>query len=220
MTVVTDKYTGWPYSDHMNKKQFIGIILLNFIISASLGIVLYKNLNVQPTKNELIYDFYKIENAVYVSPHGLRKSMDAGKLDYTIVDLRSRQEYENEHIIGAINIPAYSDPDTSAYDEVDRIVGEFRKLPNDKEIVVYCYSMPCMTGRKIGLMLANHDIFVKHLGIGWNEWRYYWNLWNHELEWTQTDVKNYIQVGSEPGIPQKKEIDPFSPCTLDNAFGC
>jgi len=39
-----------------------------------------------------------------------------------------------------------------------------------------------MTGRKIGKMLAEKEIYVKHPNIGWNEWRYYWNLWNHELD--------------------------------------
>ena len=53
-----------------------------------------------------------------------------------LVDLRSNEEYQTSHIVGAINIPAYKNPDESAYDEVNRIVGEFQKLPKDKEIVV------------------------------------------------------------------------------------
>ncbi len=80
------------------------------------------------------------------------------------------------------HIPAYRDPGTPAYYDVDRIVGEFAQLPKDNDIVVYCYSMPCMTGRKIGQLLAHSDIYVKHLSIGWNEWRYHWTLWNHEHE--------------------------------------
>lgn len=45
---------------------------------------------------------------------------------------------------------SYKDPDTSAYEEKDRIINEFKKLPKDKDIIVYCYSIPCMTGRKVG----------------------------------------------------------------------
>ena len=176
---------------------------------------------VQKTQSDYIKEFYEVENAVYVSPHSLRKSMDKGQLEVILVDLRSAQEYEASHIIGAINIPAYSDPNTSAYGEEERIISAFRKLPQGKDIVVYCYSMPCMTGRKIGLMLAKNGIFVKHLGIGWNEWRYFWNLWNHDAE-TPTFVENYIIGGKDPGTPRKVEsapANPFTPCTAGQ-FGC
>jgi hypothetical protein len=53
-----------------------------------------------------------------------------------------------------------------------------------------------MTGRKVGKILANNGIFVKHLNIGWNEWRHDWNAWNHEHEWNTTTVQNYLE-GSE-----------------------
>lgn len=206
-------------------------IILSILIFTSIGALvgslttyfLLKNQKppAPKTQNDLIKEFYEVENAVYVSPHSLRKSMDKGQLDVTLIDLRSPQEYEKEHIIGAVNIPAYKDPDTSAYEESDRIVNSFKKLPEDKDVVVYCYSMPCMTGRKVGLVLAKKGIFVKHLGIGWNEWRYFWNLWNHDGE-TPTFVENYIISGKDPGTPRKVEIapaNPFTPCT-EGQFGC
>lgn len=170
-----------------------------------------------PGNDALIRDFYRTENAVHVSPHGLRKKMDDRKADYILVDLRSKEEYEREHIAGAISIPAYSDPDTSAYGDVERIVGAFKALPQGKPIIVYCYSMPCMTGRKIGLMLTEHDIYVQHLGIGWNEWRHFWNLWNHEHEWASVKVSDYVVSGAEPGEATSKPT--ISPCS-EGQFGC
>jgi rhodanese-related sulfurtransferase len=146
----------------------------------------------QPTNADLIKGFYDTENAVHVSPHGLRKMIDKNDTSYVLVDLRSPEEYIREHIVGAISIPAYRDRDTSSYN-VDFIVSEFSKLPKDKEVIVYCYSTPCMTGRKIGKLLADRGIFVKHLNIGWNEWRHDWNAWNHEHEWNTTTVKNYLE---------------------------
>jgi rhodanese-related sulfurtransferase len=170
-----------------------------------------------PNDSSLIRDFYLTENAVHVSPHGLRQKMDERKTDYVLVDLRSQEEYEREHIATAVSIPAYSDPDTSAYGDVERIVTAFEALPKDKPIIVYCYSMPCMTGRKIGKMLAENDIYVQHLGIGWNEWRYFWNLWNHEHEWSTTKVEEYIASGSDPGEPTSEPS--ISPCA-EGQFGC
>jgi len=173
----------------------------------------------QKTDAQLITEFYEAETAVHVSPHGMRKHIADG--EYIIVDLRSQEEYETEHIIGAINIPAYATPDKSDYGAVERIVGAFAALNTqaeleDKEIVVYCYSAACMTGRKIGAMLAEHDIYVKHLGIGWQEWKYYWDLWNHSGE-TPVDPAEYVSSGLEPGVFVDEVV---SPCDIEGEFGC
>ncbi len=202
-----------------NKQNFsAAFVVLTAVIAALIGAAAAEIINMQPkTQNELIKDFYLVENAVHISPHSLRGKMDKGVNDYVLVDLRSSQEYDKEHIVGAVNIPAYRDPDTSDYGATDRIVAAFKSLPKDKEIIVYCYSMPCMTGRKIGLMLTDYGIYVKHLGIGWNEWRYFWTLWNHELEWDKTDVMDYIATGSEPGTPKKQNS---TACPISGPFGC
>ncbi len=173
-------------------------------------------LNYQNSEDAIVKEFYLSQNAVYVSPHSLRVKMDKGINDYVLVDLRSQEEYEKEHIIGAISIPAYKDKSTSAYDDVGRIVGEFFRLPKDKDIIVYCYSMPCMSGRKIGKLLAENGIYVKHLGIGWNEWKYFWNWWNHEFEWNLTSAADYIAAGTEPGVPKIQNI--ASACPVEG--GC
>lgn len=175
-------------------------------------------LQIPSSPNRLIAEFYATENAVHVSPHSLRTKMAKGDASFTLVDLRSAEEYEREHIAGAINIPAYSDPNTSAYGDVDRIVAAFRALPEGKPVIVYCYSMPCMTGRKIGEMLAEHGMYVQHLGIGWNEWRHHWTLWNHEHEWDATKVQDYIASGLEPGVP-KRDPNYVSPC-IEGQFDC
>lgn len=170
----------------MNQKILFAGLLLVLILTLFNSYYVFKEKN-------LIKEFYSTETAVQASPHAVRKAIDKGDDSFILVDLRSREEYEKEHIVGAINIPAYKDPDTSAYNEVDRIVSEFSGLPKDKEIIVYCYSAYCMTGRKIGKMLAEHEIYVKHLSIGWNEWRYSWNAWNHEHEWNKTNPLNYVE---------------------------
>lgn len=200
----------------MKSNFFLGLILLSAIIGGLIGG--YFSDFIPDSEEDLIEEFYAVESAVHVSPHGLRKMMDKGDTSFILVDLRSQEEYEEEHIIGAINIPAYKDKDHSDYGAVERIVGEFSKLPKDKDIIVYCYSIPCMTGRKVGKMLAEHDIFVKHLGIGWNEWRYDWNSWNHPHEWNITKAENYVFSGSEPGSLAVKSES--TACPIDSELGC
>ena len=194
----------------MEHKATTSIVLISSITGAITGsmITFFLNTSQTLTTKERIKDYYLTENAVHVSPHSIRKQMDNGETNYILVDLRSSQEYEKEHIIGAINIPTYKDPNTSISiegekQEKERILRQFSQLPKNKDIVVYCYSMPCMTGRKIGKLLAENSIYVKSLNIGWNEWRYFWDLWNHDSE-TPTDGKDYIVSGKEPGKPKIK----------------
>ncbi len=172
------------------------------------------------TQDDLIKDFYYTETAVHVSPHHIRKGMAKGDDSFILIDLRSQEEYEREHIMGAINIPAYKDPDHSAYGDVERIVNSFSDLPQDKDLIVYCYSGPCMTGRKVGKILAENGVYVKHLGIGWNEWRYHWTIWNHEHEWNVTDVMDYVVSGPEPGSFSNSTNNSSTVCPIDNEFGC
>ncbi len=202
-------------------------LIINVIFSTIIGALVGSSVTLiiirsqKPTQQELIKDFYFTENAVHVSPHTLRKKMDNGETDYTLIDLRSSQEYEKEHVIGSINIPTYKDPNTSISldserKEKERIINQFRELTKNKNIIVYCYSMPCMTGRKVGKLLAENGIYVKSLNIGWNEWRYFWSLWNHDSE-TPTDFKDYVISGKDPGKPKLKNF--FSPCKVGE-LGC
>jgi len=208
----------------MKKNALLLPIFLSSLFGAVLGgaVIFFSISSTTPSQNDLIRDFYLTENAVHVSPHTLRKKMDKGEKDFILVDLRSSQEYEKSHIIGAINIPAYIDPNTSVSldkdkEQKERIIKEFNKLASaEKDIIVYCYSIPCMTGRKIGKLLAENGLYVKHLGIGWNEWRYFWNLWNHDGE-TPTKFEDYIIGGRDPGVPKISENP--SPCA-EGELGC
>lgn len=206
----------------MENKELQKNLLISAIVGAMVGsIFTYGILSVQKTDTkDLMKDFYLSENATLVSPHGLRKKMDKGGDNYTLVDVRSQEEYEKEHIIGAINIPAYKDPNNSVSlntddDEKDRIINSFREI-KDEEIIIYCYSVPCMTGRKIGKLLVENDIYVNLLGVGWNEWKYDWDMWNHDGE-TKVDKNDYVISGAEPGKPTVKDIT--SPCT-EGELGC
>jgi rhodanese-related sulfurtransferase len=199
-------------------KVIVIALVFGFLAGALTNLFMDSKQNSEKTKEQLIQEFYDVETAVHVSPHGLRKHIDEGK--YVIVDLRSQEEYETAHVVGALSVPAYATPDKSDYGAVDRIVNSFKKIQAenpDTPIVVYCYSGPCMTGRKIGKMLADHGIYVEHLGIGWSEWRYYWNMWNHDGE-TAVNPEDYVVSGPEPGVFESDLTG--AGCPIEGEFGC
>src|SRR3989344_2058968 len=100
-------------------RKYIFMIIVGLFAGLAGGVASVTVLQPYLHNNEsLIRDFYRTENAVHVSPHSLRKKIMENKNDFILVDLRSPQEYEKEHIAGAVNIAAYKDPDHSAYDEV------------------------------------------------------------------------------------------------------
>jgi len=200
----------------MEMKQ-VALIVLMGIIAGLAGAWLFEVLD-SDSKEELIKNYYETENAVIVSPHSLRKMMALGEDNFILVDLRSEEEYNISHIAGAINIPAYKDKDNSDYGAVERIVSSFENLPNGRDIIIYCYSKPCMTGRKVGKILAERGVYVKHLGIGWNEWKYDWTGWNHEHEWNITGVEDYIISGPEPG--SASGVNKSAVCPIGGSVGC
>ena len=188
------------------KKPIIKIILF-LIIGAIVGFVFAKISENKSTltnnTNKLRANFYAQEVATLESAHGFRKALADGSAQekFVLVDLRSPEEYKAEHIVTAVNIPAYTEKDNLVHTSKERIINSFKKLKKEnpnKEIVVYCYSSACMTGRKIGNMLAQNGIFVKELTVGWNEWRYFPNTWNHPHEWKKTDIKDILYLAINP----------------------
>lgn len=178
----------------------------------------------EKTEDQKIASFYENKVATIVSPHSIRKKMAQGDNSFILVDVRSAEEYSDEHVIGAINIPAYIDKENSEHTDKERIVLDFAKLEEDnpyKDIIIYCYSYACMTGKKIGHLLATNDIFVQELGVGWNEWRHFWKQWNYPHEWAELEKtsEKYIQKGPEAG---KFKIDPgaITGCKISGDLGC
>lgn len=192
-------------------KTTIAIAILAGVLSGVISSLIVWAVVSNPSAERRIKDYYLTETAVLVSPHHLRQEMDKGDDTFILVDVRTQEEYEREHIVGAINIPA---------DEA-KMVNSFAELEKetDKEIIIYCYSMPCMTGRKVGAALVEHGIYVKELGVGWNEWRYFWELWNFDHELESTFVEDYVVSGSEPGVPILKEARTDA-CSASEEFGC
>ncbi|NQZ85558.1 MAG: rhodanese-like domain-containing protein [Nanoarchaeales archaeon] len=221
----------------MKIKNTFKIFIWASIFGAFFGLLSAKlminfHINELESKDNLIKQYYTSETATLISPHHLRNDLMKGdSYLYNLVDVRLIDAYEKEHIVSAINIPIQLTINeklrlnyTTVTDE-ERVVAAFAELENNgKQTLIYCYSSSCMAGRNVGRLLAENGIFVKELGIGWNEWRYDWNSWNYPEEWNNTEVLDYIAVGEEPGVIDVNAFD-FSnksstTCAADNNLGC
>jgi len=179
-------------------KQQAKTIIITSLISTIFAVLITTALQQteQPTKNQSqIAAYYANSVATLKSPHSLRKEMNRGYHDYTVVDTRALEDYENGHISGAINIDSEQ--------SVEEVIDAFKQIQesSDKPILIYCYSASCMNGRKVGNVLAKNGVYVHELTIGYNEWEFFPDSWNYPLEAGTYDIKNYITRGSEPGEP-------------------
>lgn len=166
------------------------------------GIYLAKYIPSNP--NQPVIDYYESEMSVAVSPATLKKWVDNKDENYILVDLRSAAEYNKEHFITAVNIPASSM-------ESQEVIDAFNALPHGKTVVVHCYSSYCTLATQIGNLLSQNGIYVKELNVGWSELRYHWDLWNPGAK--VTDGEKYIVKG------EVKSGDVITPCT-EGEFGC
>jgi len=190
----------------------------HFAVGALLGALLVvvggdylENSDGEQIQNELRAQYYATEVATLVSPHNIRERMSHGDDSFILVDVRAEEDYVREHVVGAINI------DTSQ--DLDVILAEFQALPDNKQVIIYCYSAACMNGRKAGNFLAENGIYVQEMTVGWNEWRYDWQMWNYDTEWDTYQVEDYVVSGSEPGsLPDSVGVP--APCPIGGSLSC
>jgi len=146
-------------------------------------------------------DFYATETLVSVSPSDYLYGLRTGKPPGLLVDLRTPSEYAAGHMVTAINIPAGQMTEAE-------VVAAFAKLPKNQTPINYCYSSYCMLSRNVGLALANHGIYAKHMTAGWLE--------------IARDYSNFVVNGTAPGaLNANQTINPLA-CdpSQGGEFGC
>lgn len=180
----------------------LGLSMIAGLIGTLIGIAVYEKY-FDKEKN-VFEEYYEVENTVSMSPATLKRMIDQKDEGYILVDLRSEAEYNAEHVIGAVNVPAVSMTG-------EEIVSAFEKFGDDKKIIVYCYSAYCMLGKQVGGVLANSGIEVIDLNIGWSEWKYYWGIWNPGEE-AKVGV-DYLEKGSN-------DINVVPEVCREGEFGC
>jgi rhodanese-related sulfurtransferase/acyl carrier protein len=111
-------------------------------------------------------DFYQLKLAYEIDSADLQAALDQGQ-DVVVVDGRSSEDYDREHIPGAISIPHRSISQ-------DSVAG----LPRESLYVTYCDGIGCSASTKTAIKLATTGFRVKEL-IGGLDW---WKRDGHATE--------------------------------------
>ncbi|MFZ2026720.1 MAG: rhodanese-like domain-containing protein [Microgenomates group bacterium] len=116
----------------------------------------------------------------------------AKKKELMIVDLRSKGEYDKEHVTGAHSLPVYElKNDRMVYLSIDP--SALSKLDKKQHIVIYGPSTSFQYQQQIISDLIRQGYSVSQLAIGWNELRHFQNLWIPEGLWGKIDVNSIIE---------------------------
>lgn len=95
-----------------------------------------------------------------ITREDLKQKLDSGE-EFTLVNVLSSEQFEQEHIPGSINIP------------LDQVEDEFpSRFDRDDDIVVYCASPECQASPKAAEKLDSMGFTnVKDYEAGLSDWK-------------------------------------------------
>lgn len=116
--------------------------------------------DVDPAIITAITDYYKEATGNPVSsfnfqPDALFELVDAESDDYTILSIRSADDFKAGHIAGAVNIPFGKG-----------MQEQFSSIPTDKPVVVYCYTGQTSSQTAAILRLLGYEAYTLAGGMG------------------------------------------------------
>ncbi|KRE25147.1 ArsR/SmtB family transcription factor [Paenibacillus sp. Soil522] len=111
---------------------------------------------IQRIKTEILQHHVSMEP---ISLEGFVKRMEKGEV--LLLDVRPREEYETDHIPGAISIP------------IEELEQHISSLPASKEIVAYCRGPYCLMSAQAVEILNREGHKAFRLEEGVHEWRQY-----------------------------------------------
>ena len=102
-------------------------------------------------------DYFTAKLHFETTPHTLKHDLEKKRV--FLLDVRDRESFNGEHIVGATNIPMTELPQN------------YKNLPKDKTLVTYCWNITCALAPKAALELAEKGFAVQELSGGIEEWK-------------------------------------------------
>lgn len=103
-------------------------------------------------------EYFKAKLAYEMTPYSLNSLLEKKVTDLLVLDVRSADMFNANHIPTALNIPLMD------------LAGKLATLPKDKTIVAYCGNLTCALAPKAALVLAEKGFRVMQLTGGMEVW--------------------------------------------------
>lgn len=169
-----------------------------------------KNIFLKITKPK--YNYYESKKPT-IDPVMVKELIDSTEKDYVIVDIRSSMEYKWNHMKGAINMPAYENPNNvyqtqTKLDDVYKKVS--KKFAGKKLVIVYSYRPESDMTDKVFEYFKKYKYPVRVLSITWYDWLHNFASWMPGIQAGGFDNSKYIEGNNNlsqpvqpvvPGVP-------------------
>lgn len=103
--------------------------------------------------------YFEAKLAAELGPHNVKRLMDQEPDRIVVLDVRTREGYAAGHLPGAVHIP------------FEELPGRLQELPQDKEIITYCWNVTCILCTKAAYLLASSGYRAKEMLGGIDEWQ-------------------------------------------------
>ncbi len=113
--------------------------------------------------------------ATKYDPLLLASKLRKNETDFELVDVRSSEEFNRGHIMGAVSLPVYSTEMVGKSGDVDvaSIKEAFKKYTTtDKFLIIYAQNAYATIPSDIAAILSTGKKEVKALAVGWEEWQH------------------------------------------------
>jgi len=113
-----------------------------------------------PAEPQIASRHFASKLSVETDPADVILDLQRGQTGFIIVDVRSKEDFEESHVDGAISFP---------YRQMN--AETVTRLPKDKLIVTYCWGPGCNASTKAALRLSSLGYRVKEMIGGLEYWK-------------------------------------------------
>jgi len=103
--------------------------------------------------------YFQAKLAAELGPHNVKRLLDEQASQAVLLDVRSREGFNEGHLPGAINIP------------FEELPTRLKELPKNKDIITYCWDVTCILCTKAAFVLAKKGYRAKEMLGGIAEWQ-------------------------------------------------
>ena len=104
--------------------------------------------------------YFRMKLAAELGPHNVKRLLDTGARDVVVLDVRSREGYNEGHLPGAVHIP------------FDELPARARELSKGKTVIPYCWDVTCTLSAKAAYVLATKGYRVQEMLGGIEDWKH------------------------------------------------